>query len=191
MIFEPTISNEEVGKMTATHFPGKIVVVDDTSQIEAAINVLRQSKIIGFDTETRPSFKKGRINTIALIQLSTENICYLFRVFMLKDISLIVALLEDESITKIGISIKDDFHSLNKITQCDHKNFVELQSFCPQYGIEEKSLRKIYALVFGEKVSKSQRLSNWESDQLTPAQQMYAATDAWACLNLYNYLISK
>ena len=191
MIFEPTISNEEVSKMTATHFPGKIVVVDDSSQVEAAINDLRQAKIIGFDTETRPSFKKGHTNTMALIQLSTEDICYLFRIFMLKDIRPIVAILEDESVIKVGISIKDDFRSLNKIAQCDYKNFVELQSFCPQYGIEEKSLRKIYALVFGEKVSKSQRLSNWESEHLTPSQQMYAATDAWTCLRLYNYLITK
>lgn len=187
------ISKEIIATLPIESFPGRIVVVDNEAQVSKATEWLSQEKIIGFDTETRPTFKKGQSNHVALMQLSTHDTCYLFRLNRIGFVPPLKRLLEDEVLLKVGISLKDDFCMLGRLNsgQFTPRNFIELQKFVKPYGIEDQSLQKIYAIVIGKKISKGQRLSNWEADHLTDSQQLYAATDAWSCIKIYETLKSK
>lgn len=184
------ISKETIATLPVESFPGRIVVIDTEESAESAIAHLRREKIIGFDTETRPTFKKGKSNQVALVQLSTHDTCYLFRINRMGFAPALKNLLEDEHLLKVGISLKDDFCMLNRLNdgQFTPANFVELQKFVKKFGIEDQSLQKIYAIVLGKKISKGQRLSNWEADHLSESQQRYAATDAWSCIKIYEAL---
>lgn len=182
------ISKETVADMPTVHYDGGIQVVDTIEKARVALRELSRARIIGFDTETRPSFRKGRLHKVALMQLATDSFCFLFRLNKLGMFDLLKDFLENPAITKIGLSVHDDFHVLSRSGQLSPQGFVELQSFVKQYSIADTSLQKIYAIVFGERISKSQRLSNWEAEQLTAEQQSYAAIDAWACLKLYRHL---
>lgn len=187
------ISKEIIATLPIESFPGRIVVVDHEAQVTEATEWLSHEKIIGFDTETRPTFKKGQSNHVALMQLSTHDTCYLFRLNRIGFAQPLKRLLEDETLLKVGISLKDDFCMLGRLNsgQFTPRNFIELQKFVKPYGIEDQSLQKIYAIVIGKKISKGQRLSNWEADHLTESQQLYAATDAWSCIKIYETLKSK
>ena len=182
------IDKAELAKLPAEEFPGRIELVQTPAAAIKAIRFLMDQPLIGFDTETRPTFRKGESHNVALMQLSTPDICFLFRLNRLGLIPELQALLENESIIKIGLSTKDDFHVLRRLAPVEPRGFIELQSWVKQYGIGEASLTKIYALVFGKRISKAQRLTNWEATELTPAQQRYAALDAWACLRIYQHL---
>lgn len=187
--FYLSINKDELGKLPQAHFNGQIKVIDKEHLIAPAIERLREYTIIGFDTETRPSFKRGRTNNVALLQLSCEDTCFLFR---LNDIGFTVelrSLLEDENILKVGASVHDDFLNLNKLNEFKPNNFVDIQQFVKQFRIEDNSLARIYGIMFGERISKNQRLTNWEQPTLTQGQQEYAALDAYACTQIYNYLI--
>lgn len=188
MVFAESISNEEVASLEAVHFMGKIEVVDSAEQLERACKVLSAEALIGFDTETRPSFKAGVTNKIALIQLSTESHCFLIRLNKMPLAKPLIAILQSDKIVKVGTDVKNDLAGLQKLRHFTPRNFVDLQNVVGDYGIADKSLRKISGIVLGKKVSKAQRLSNWEAKQLTPQQQMYAATDAWVCIEIYNKL---
>lgn len=184
----PTISNEDVASLEAIHFGGKIEIVDSIERLEQVCKILSAQSIIGFDTETRPSFKAGITNKIALMQLSTAKNCYLIRLNRIPLARPLIAILQDEHIKKIGADVKNDLSGLSKLRHFTPRGFIDLQNIVGEYGIEDKSLRKISGIVLGKKVSKAQRLSNWEAKQLTPQQQMYAATDAWVCVEIYNKL---
>ena len=166
-------------------FPGRIFVVYTESDAEKAVAYLKDQRIVGVDTETRPSFKRGTTHKVALLQISTQDTCFLFR---LNRIGMPEFLMSDT--LKIGLSLKDDFNSLRKRQDMhpDRGNWIELQEYVGKFGIEDRSLQKIYANLFGEKISKNQRLSNWEADVLSEGQKLYAATDAWACVEIYNCL---
>lgn len=185
-----TITKEQLSQLPAADFEGKICLIEDKEGVEAAISALREAGIIGFDTETRPSFKKGHTNNVALIQLSTRTTCYLFRINVIGLTQSLVSLLEDPEITKVGLSTHDDFHNLAKIAEIEPQGFIELQNFVKQFRIADKSLSRIYAVLFGKRISKGQRLTNWEAEQLTVHQQAYAALDAMACLEIFDYLAS-
>ena len=169
-------------------FTGQIVVVDSPAEVDGAVARLRDADLIGFDTETRPSFKKGQSHNVALLQLSASDICFLFRLNKIGMPDSLKALLEDQNKTKIGLSIHDDFRNLRKTFDFKPAGFVELQEFVTDWKIIDKSLSKIYGILFGKRLSKSQRLSNWESEQLAEAQQHYAALDALACILIFRYL---
>lgn len=186
--FKISISKEQISTMPIAIFQGEITLVETPEDVRSAVLELEREEIIGFDTETRPSFRKGHANKVALMQLSTVDRCFLFRLNKVGIGDDINRLMSNESITKIGLSVHDDFHVMHRSTQVVPRGFVELQSMVKQYHIEDISLQKIYAIIFGEKISKGQRLTNWEALSLTPQQQKYAATDAWACLRIYNYL---
>lgn len=171
--------------MPAAAFDGEIVVVDSDEKIEAACCDLASHDILGFDTETRPSFRAGVTNKVSLLQLSVPGRCYLFRLCRIRFDRRILKILEDGSILKIGTAVSGDLLGLHQLRHFHEKGFVDLQSIAPEWGIEEKSLRKLSAIVLGQKISKAQRLSNWEAVNLTPPQQLYAATDAWACAEIY------
>lgn len=184
-----SISKEEIAELQVAVYPGRIIVVQTEKEAEKAVSYLEKSNIIGFDTETRPSFTKGLVRKIALMQLSTEDTCFLFRLNFIGIPECLSRLLASPEIKKIGLSLKDDFAAIRKRIPLEPSNFIELQSFVKKFGIEDNGLQRIYAILFGERISKSQRLSNWEADILAEAQQKYAALDAWACLQIYNKLV--
>ena len=183
-----SIPKEQIADFNVEVFSGKIKVVNSEIEANKAVEELSNFQLIGFDTETKPSFRKGQRNKIALIQLSTEDDCYLFRVNKFGISESLKNLLHDSQIIKIGLSLKDDFSAMAGRTKSEMLSFIDLQKFVEDYGIEDKSLQKIYAILFARRISKSQRLSNWEAEELSEAQKMYAAIDAWACLRIYNEL---
>lgn len=185
---EISISKQQLAALPAAQYPGSITVVDNLDMVAHAIEQLRKSEIIGFDTETRPSFKKGQNYNVALLQLSSSDECFLFRLNKIGFPETLKALLEDKDQLKVGLSIHDDFRNLNKKFTCEPEGFIELQQFVTQWNIVDKSLSKIYGILFGQRLSKSQRLSNWEADQLAEAQKHYAALDALACVRIYKHL---
>lgn len=170
-------------------FNGIIEEIDTEDKAQKAIEILRTHKIVGFDTETRPSFTKGQGHKIALLQLSTNEIAYLFRLNKMGIPDCVADFLTDSDIIKVGLSVKDDFNSLASRRELKPAGFVELQELCGGMGIEEKGLQKMYGLLFGERISKNQQLSNWEIESLTESQRQYAALDAWACLRIYHYVM--
>lgn len=187
--YKPTkITKEEISQLEIESFSGRIIVVQNESEIEKAVSYLSGFSVLGIDTETRPSFRKGKSYTVALIQIATEDTCFLFRINQTGFSPTLKNLIENPGIMKIGLSLKDDFAMLHKIAPFDPKGFIELQNYVKQFNIQDMSLQKVYAILFGKKISKSQRLSNWEADVLTDAQKKYAATDAWACVRIYKSL---
>lgn len=186
--FIPSISNDDIKDLPVAGFEGKIVIVTTPEQLEEACRVLSEESIIGFDTETRPSFKVGVSYNVSLIQLSTATTCYLIRLGSVKMERCLMHLLESRKTLKVGVDVQGDIRNLNKIRHFRAGGFVELQSEVEKYGIEDKSLRKMAAIILGVGVSKAQRLSNWEARELTAAQLRYAATDAWICLEMYRKL---
>lgn len=190
-MFRTKITKDEVNQMPVVIFEGKITLVDDLSKIYPAIEELRKSAIVGLDTETKPSFTRGTHNKVSLVQISTLEHCFLFRLNKIDFPAALAEFLADESIKKIGLSLRDDFSGLNKHHAFKPANFVDIQTIAQNYGILELGLQKIYAILFGKKISKSQRLSNWENPELTEQQQRYAATDAWASLQIYLQLMTE
>lgn len=170
-------------------FPGRIFVIYTESDAEKAVAYLKDQRIVGVDTETRPSFKRGTTHKVALLQISTQDTCFLFKLNRIGMPDSLQEFLMSDTL-KIGLSLKDDFNSLRKRQDMhpDRGNWIELQEYVGKFGIEDRSLQKIYANLFGEKISKNQRLSNWEADVLSEGQKLYAATDAWACVEIYNCL---
>ena len=187
--FADKISNEATALLPAIEYPGPICVVDTEAAVEAAVGELRRAPVIGFDTETRPSFRAGVIFRVALLQLATPERVFLFRLNRIALPRPLLALREDPASKKVGVAVDGDLRALHKLRRFREQGFVELQQLAPQWGIEEKSLRKLSAIVLQQRVSKAQRLSNWEAQSLTPKQALYAATDAWVCLRIYEELM--
>lgn len=174
--------------MPTVLFEGRIITIDTPENAEKAVKALYKESIIGIDTETRPAFRKGVHHNVSLLQLSTADTCFLFRLNRIGFPKPLIALLEEKNIIKVGLSLHDDYQSLSKRHEFTAGSFLELQKYVTHHGIEERSLQKIFAIIFGQRISKSQQLSNWDADVLTDKQKLYAATDAWACLTIYNHL---
>ena len=185
-----SIRKDQISSLPIAKFEGEIFVVDTEGQANEAVAYLSSFPVIGFDTETKPSFKKGTPNKMALMQLSTDQRCYLFRLCHLGIPESLAQLIQNPEILKIGLSIHDDFHVMHRSVNIEPQGFIDLQKMAKEYQIADISLQKIYAILFSQKISKSQRLTNWEAPALTKPQQMYAAIDAWACLRIYTYLKS-
>ena len=183
-----TITKEEISLLEIEEFLGRIIVIDTEKDSDKAVSYLSGFEAVGFDTETRPSFKKGTRYKISLMQISTDEACFLFRLNRIGIPQSLEDFLVNEKILKIGLSLRDDFCAMLKRTDIKPSNFLDLQNYVGQFGIEDASLQKIYAILFDKKISKGQRLSNWEADILTEQQKKYAALDAWACLRIYNQL---
>lgn len=185
-----SIDKEQLAALPVMTYPAEITVVESAAVAHAALRALAKEKAVGFDTETRPSFHKGRTHKVALMQISTEERCFLFRLNKIGICAELKAFIENPGIMKIGLSVHDDFTVLRRSEDIAPAGFIDLQTMVKDYGISDSSLQKIYAIIFGERISKTQRLSNWEADTLSEAQQAYAALDAWACLRIYHHLIS-
>lgn len=184
------ITNDELNLLPKEVFSGVIETIDTIDQAKEACSILLKSELVGFDTETKPSFKKGIQHELSLVQLSLDNVCFLFRINKLGSIPQeLIDVFNSRATKLVGLSLKDDFDKIRRIASVKPENFIDIQGIIEQYNIEEKSLRKIYALLFQKRISKGQRLSNWDADRLSPAQQMYAAIDAWACLRIYKKLM--
>lgn len=188
-----SISKEAMAELPVKEFAGHAVTVINQEQAEIAVRQIREANtLVGFDTETRPSFQKGVSYKVCLVQLSVGQVCYLFRLNKMGGIpDCLKALLEDANVVKVGLSTPDDFKNLRKWCEIAPKGFIELQLLVKNYGITDMSLAKIYALLFGQKLSKRQRLTNWEADQLNMKQLAYAALDAVACVEIYEALMTR
>lgn len=183
-----SIDKATVATLPIITYQGTAVVVDTLEKAAEAISHIKKETIVGFDTETRPTFNKGQRHNVALLQISTDTVCYLFRVNKIGLIPSLVDILTSPDITKIGLSLKDDFLMLHRLVEFTPQAFIDLQTFVGQFHIIDSSLQKIFAILFGQKISKGQRLTNWEAATLTPEQQRYAALDARACQLIYYYL---
>ena len=184
-----TLTKAEIATMPKVLFEGRIFVIFTEDDAAKAVEYLKGHAVVGVDTETRPSFKRGVTHKVALLQIATQDTCFLFRLNHLGMPQVLQDFLMSDTL-KIGLSLKDDFMMLRrrKNVNAEEGNWIELQDYVGRFGIEDRSLQKIYANLFGQKISKSQRLSNWEADSLTEGQMRYAATDAWACVQIYNCL---
>lgn len=184
-IFQESISDLELNAMMPEGFKGDIVIVDNVVELHRSCEFLASQSVLGFDTETRPSFTKGVMNKVSLLQLSTEEHAFLFRLNHIAMEKPLLKLLSSKDIVKAGAAIHDDIKSLQKLRHFTPQGFIDLQGIVGNYGISDKSLRKLAAIVMGIRISKAQRLSNWEASTLTEAQQIYAATDAWVSRQIY------
>lgn len=167
-------------------FEGRIFVVFNENEAERAVEFLLKSDILGIDTETKPAFRRGEDHKVALLQVSTRNECFLFRLNQTGVTEPIKRLLEDQNILKVGLSLKDDLLMLHRRENFQAGLYEDLQDTSKELGILDMSLQKLYANIFGKRISKAQRLSNWEADVLSEKQKRYAATDAWACIQLHD-----
>ena len=184
-----TITKAEIATMPKVLFEGRIFVIYTEADADKAVEYLKTQQIVGVDTETRPSFKRGTTHKVALLQIATADTCFLFRLNRIGMPASLQDFLMSDTL-KIGLSLKDDFMMLRrrKNMHAEEGNWIELQDYVGRFGIEDRSLQKIYANLFGQKISKNQRLSNWEAETLTEGQMKYAATDAWACVEIYRCL---
>lgn len=190
-MFQENITKEELDELPLKAFEGNIVLVDDPVKLEAAVEELILQKMIGFDTETKPSFKRGQVNQVALLQLATAEKAYLFRINKIGLPLLLKGVLTHPKVIKVGVAIHDDIKGLQRISPFKPAGFIELQEAVKGFGIQDFSLKKIAGIVLGLRISKSQRLTNWEADELTEAQQCYAATDAWVAFRILHTLKMK
>lgn len=190
-VWKTSITKAELAELPAAIYDGKITVVDTPENALTATRTLREAGVIGFDTETRPSFRRGEHHSVSLLQLSTTSDTFLFRLNHIGLPDCLRELLEDEGVTKIGVSIHDDFLNLRKRFPLQPRGFIDLQAYVKDFHIADNSLSRIYGILFDRRISKGQRLSNWEAPVLTSHQQEYAALDALACLHIYYHLRDK
>lgn len=183
-----SIAKETIHDFDAVTFDGTITVIDTVEAADKAIAELERETIVGFDTETKPTFRKGPGNPVALMQISTDTHGYLFRLNKIGFPDSLRRFIENGNVRKIGLSLKDDFFVMHRNGQFEPAGFLDLQKYVGRFKIADCSLQRIYAILFNRRISKGQRLSNWEASKLTSAQQAYAVIDAWACLKIYNYL---
>lgn len=186
--YRKTIDSEEINGFPVFVYEGEVVVIEEPAKVEEAVGYLEAHPCIGFDTETRPAFKKGEYHAVSLLQLAVSDRVYLFRLNKCGFPAPLKKLLADNKILKIGVGIRDDIKALQRLGGFVPAAFLDLQSFVERYGIEEKSFSKLMAIIFHVRISKRQRTSNWELPKLTEQQIRYASTDAWGAWRMYHEL---
>lgn len=179
---------KKVADLPRVQFEGRIFIVQTEAEADKAVSYLLSQSLLGFDTESRPSFRVGEVHPVALLQVATHDTCFLFRLNRIDMPKSVLQLLGDKKVKKVALSWHDDIQRLQQRKKFKVGEFFDLQSHVGELGIEDMGLQKLYANVFGEKISKGKQLSNWEADVLTESQMNYAATDAWACVRLYEEL---
>ena len=190
-MYKINIDKEELAVLPLIQFEGKITLVESKEDYLEAIGYLSKQKMLGFDTETKPAFKKGVVYEVALLQLASKDRAFLFRLNKIGFPNGLKNILENPDIEKIGVAIRDDIKALQKLNNFKPGGFVELQERVKDYGIQDFSLKKLSAIVLGYRISKAQRVTNWEALELSDAQQIYAATDAWISHRIYESLNLK
>lgn len=179
-------NKKDITALSAVSFPGRIITIMTEGEAERAVNYLLASDIVGVDTETKPSFRRGEQHQVALLQAANRDTCFLFRLNLIGITPAIKRFLEDKTVKKVGLSWHDDLRGLRNRLEFTPGWFIELQDIVPEIGIKDLSLQKLYANLFHQKISKRQRLSNWESPILDAKQKEYASIDAWACIKIYD-----
>ena len=189
-MYKENITVEEMAEHELSWFKGEIVLVDNIKTFHEIFPRLLGSDLLGFDTETRPTFKKGKKNSVSLIQLATAELACLFRINKIGIPDELIGLLSDPSVTKAGVAVHDDIRFLKGVKKFSPDGFIDLQNLVKEYGIQSSGLKKLSAIVLGFRISKRQQVTDWEAEQLTEAQQIYAATDAWVCHQIYKKLVN-
>ena len=187
-MFAENLTNEEINELPLYQFEGGIFVIDSFEKLDDYIPLLNNQKVLGFDTETKPSFKKGVVNPVSLLQITTASEAFLIRINKVGLPDEIIRILQNKDIVKVGLAIKDDIKILQGIHRFSPDGFIDLQDYVVDFGINAKSLKKIAGIVLQKRISKSQQVTNWEREELSDAQKVYAATDAWACLQIFKKL---
>ena len=190
-MFEKTISNEEINELELDRFNGDLYLIETVDKLESALKSIHKQSVVGFDTESKPAFKKGEYNHVSLIQIATENEAFLIRVNKTGLTNSLIRFLESDRIVKVGIALRDDLIDMKKLRDHEPAGFVELNELVKEIGIESNGLRKLTAIILGFRISKSAQVSNWENNTLTEKQLYYAATDAWVCIKMYNKLVQQ
>jgi len=189
-MYKENITVEELAEHELSWFKGEIVLIDNLKIFYEVFPRLLRSELLGFDTETRPTFKKGKKNSVSLIQLSTEDLACLFRINKIGIPDELVELLSDPSVIKAGVAVHDDIRFLKGVRKFSPEGFIDLQNFVKDFGIQSSGLKKLAAIVLGFRISKRQQVTDWEAEKLSEAQQIYAATDAWVCHQIYKKLVN-
>ena len=192
-MYKISITPEEIEKMEMSSFPGEIIVIDHPGLgFFRALEYLKKQKVLGFDTESRPNFSPQHHHFgVALLQLSGPDRAYLFRIKQLTQYKRLFKILAAEKIIKVGAAVNDDIHGLQRYFDFAPASFIDLQKIVWEYGIKDKSVKKMAAIILGRRISKTQQLSNWEAEHLSESQQKYASTDAWVCREMYKKLLSS
>jgi ribonuclease D len=192
-MFKESITPKELEALEFASFPGKITVIDSVgAEFNRAIAYLRSQKVIGFDTETRPTFTPSQPRyDVSLLQLSGPDKAYLFRVNKIGMHRRLCNLLASDKVIKVGAAIHDDIRGLQKLHDFKPAGFVDLQKIGCEWGIRDKAVKKMAAIILGFRISKTQQLSNWEAETLSESQCKYAATDAWVCREMYLKLLQS
>ena len=188
MMFEKEISKEAVGQLKLIQYEGPVTVLQSEEEFNREVDSICYGRVVGFDTETRPSFKKGQVYPTSLIQLAIHDHAWLVRVGRMGYPRRLREMLSDQSIIKVGSGLNDDIRRMKSDFHFEPAGFLDLQHYVEAFQIEEKGLKKLSAIILGRRISKSQQVSNWDADELTEAQIRYAATDAWICLEIYQAL---
>jgi ribonuclease D len=186
--YSANITAEEIAGCELSWFKGEIVLVEDLETFNSVLPRLNRTDLLGFDTETKPTFTRGRRNKVSLIQLSTDDLAVLIRINKIGLPAELLRLLSDNSVSKAGVAIHDDIRFLKGVSKFTPDGFIDLQNFVKDYGIESAGLKKLTAIILGFRISKRQQITDWEAEKLTEAQQIYAATDAWVCHQIYRKL---
>lgn len=187
-MFQKEMTKEAVNELPIQRYEGKIAIIANEEQAKEAIQEIARAPVIGFDTETKPAFRKGEYNSVSLLQIATEDIVYLFRLNLIGFPTALATIFENPSIIKTGISIRDDIKEMTKIRDFEPRNILELNTVAKELEIRHAGVRRLAAIFLGVRISKAQQTTNWEREVLTPQQLVYAATDAWVCLEIYKKL---
>ncbi len=187
--FKKVISKEEIALLELDKYSGEIILVESPAHLDRVCSELRDCSLIGIDTETKPAFKKGQSNPVALLQLATDKKVYIIRLLKTGISVQLASIFSSTKIIKVGIAVRDDFKDLKKMYPFEEKEVVDLNVWAPKLGFESIGAKKLSALVLGIRISKKQQISNWEAKELSAAQLDYAATDAWVCREIYLRLI--
>ena len=191
MIFPSDISKEQVNKLPLGGYEGEIRIVDNPAALSRALRTLERYPFVGFDTETKPAFRKGVYHPVSLLQLAVEDLVYLVRLKKMGFPTMLKELFSRQDFLKVGISIRDDLADLKRLSNFKPKGIVELNSVAKELGVVREGARNLTATFLGFRISKSQQTTNWERATLTQKQQRYAATDAWVCHQIYHKLIKQ
>ena len=184
-----SISKKEIGALPLKHYTGSIHVIDSDTKMRAAVRSLGREKVLGFDTETRPAFKKGKSYPPSLLQLAAGDGVYIFQIGRINSHKPLAGILADRNVLKTGIRVSDDIKKLNDVLPFEPSSFIELAGMAAKAGIKNAGIRGLAALLFGFRISKQTQCSRWDAPTLAHAQIVYAATDAWICREIYFALL--
>ncbi|MEQ9285914.1 MAG: 3'-5' exonuclease [Cyclobacteriaceae bacterium] len=189
-MYVKSITKDELQELPLFRYQGKIRLIEDQKDIKRAVQHCQEQDMIGFDTETKPTFKKGQYHAVALVQLALKDLVYLIRINKTGLEEHLISLFEDPDTLKLGIGLRDDIRDLQKIKRMKPKGFIDLNEFAENLEMESIGARKLSGIFLNKRISKSQQVSNWENPKLTRAQMHYAATDAWICLDIYEKMLA-